>query len=304
MNHRMGPTFPGTWGIEWRAHQILKRRRPEEITQGQKTIRAWIDEWAEQRLGEEINEFIKNRASELFEDGGWELEYLRGGFIEEHEGAWHLNVSDIQHLLENWPDSENLPSGYPTEITSDLDVLLEILSSGYPYDGIEGFYSATEAEIYAVIALDSVNTIYQHINPKNVNPVPPRTTWKSDQILKASEIAVDAMEMVCAAERHLWDEQIGKMRIDMKNKEEQETRKKIRSEMARAAAVAKLATDPKQVEKQQVQECWDLWQKDLSRYKGDTAFARDMLSKYENLKSIDVITRWCRQWESTTKPAK
>ena len=60
--------------------------------------------------------------------------------------------------------------------------------------------------------------------------------------------------------------------------------------------------DPKQADKDRVKECWDLWQLDRSRYDGKAAFARDMLSKFEALKSQQVIERWCRHWEINASP--
>jgi len=46
-----------------------------------------------------------------------------------------------------------------------------------------------------------------------------------------------------------------------------------------------------------VRQCWDEWQKQPDRYSGKAAFARDMLDKFENLKSQPVIEGWCRAWE-------
>ncbi|MFM9926924.1 hypothetical protein VLK31_28335 [Variovorax sp. H27-G14] len=69
-----------------------------------------------------------------------------------------------------------------------------------------------------------------------------------------------------------------------------------RKRFAKSGAAAKLAKDPKQMEKGAVRECWDAWQRDRSRYKGVAAFARDMLQKFENLESQQVIERWCRAW--------
>lgn len=63
-------------------------------------------------------------------------------------------------------------------------------------------------------------------------------------------------------------------------------------------AFAKLAIDPKQKDKLQVRDCWDEWKKHPDRYKGKAAFARDMLDKFESLKSQPVVERWCREWES------
>lgn len=68
--------------------------------------------------------------------------------------------------------------------------------------------------------------------------------------------------------------------------------------LASAGGQAKKAKDPKQIAKQQVRECWDIWKSDPSRYKSKSAFSRDMLGKYEQLESSEVIQRWCREWES------
>lgn len=70
-----------------------------------------------------------------------------------------------------------------------------------------------------------------------------------------------------------------------------------RSEQARKGAAARIAKDPKQEEKKMVHECWQEWQRHPARYSGKAQFARDMLAKYENLKSQTVIERWCRFWE-------
>ncbi|TDU31306.1 hypothetical protein DFR24_0670 [Panacagrimonas perspica] len=59
--------------------------------------------------------------------------------------------------------------------------------------------------------------------------------------------------------------------------------------------------DPKQVDKKKVRECWELWKADSSRYKGKAEFARDMLQKFDSLKSARVIEDWCREWESSAK---
>lgn len=75
------------------------------------------------------------------------------------------------------------------------------------------------------------------------------------------------------------------------------------TEMARSGALARLANDPKQIAKSSVRDCWELWQRKPNRYKGPTAFARDMREKFENLDSEEVIRRWCREWKVTTQQA-
>ena len=79
-----------------------------------------------------------------------------------------------------------------------------------------------------------------------------------------------------------------------------------KSIQAKAGAKKMLAKSPKQLEKSQVRECWDNWQRRPTSYSSTDAFALDMLDKYKNLSSQAVIARWCRQWrrESATQPAK
>lgn len=74
----------------------------------------------------------------------------------------------------------------------------------------------------------------------------------------------------------------------------------LMSELGRKGALALHENDPRQREKTFVKECWNAWQAHPENYPGKAAFARDMLSKCESLKSQTVIERWCRAWEKTT----
>jgi hypothetical protein len=71
-----------------------------------------------------------------------------------------------------------------------------------------------------------------------------------------------------------------------------------KSDQGRRGAMARIAKDPKQKDKTAVFECWRKWQLEPANYKSKAAFARDMLSKYENLKSQKKIEDWCREWEA------
>ncbi|WP_069265318.1 hypothetical protein [Paraburkholderia nodosa] len=46
-----------------------------------------------------------------------------------------------------------------------------------------------------------------------------------------------------------------------------------------------------------VKDCWKEWQRSPSNYRSKAAFARDMLSKFENLASTKYIEDLCREWE-------
>jgi len=81
--------------------------------------------------------------------------------------------------------------------------------------------------------------------------------------------------------------------IELGSEKEQE----IRRNMAYRGAIEKLKRDPKQMAKSLVKECWVDWQRKPTSYKGKSAFAKDMMSKFEELDSQTVITRWCGQWE-------
>jgi hypothetical protein len=72
----------------------------------------------------------------------------------------------------------------------------------------------------------------------------------------------------------------------------------VRSELGKAGAMAKLANDPKQAAKTQVRECWLIWQQSPTRYKTKSAFAKDMMAKFEELDNQAVISRWCGKWEA------
>lgn len=71
----------------------------------------------------------------------------------------------------------------------------------------------------------------------------------------------------------------------------------LASIMGRKGAREKLKRDPKQKEKTFIFECWKKWQQSPSNYPSKAAFARDMLTKSDNLTSQKKIEDWCREWE-------
>lgn len=68
-------------------------------------------------------------------------------------------------------------------------------------------------------------------------------------------------------------------------------------EISRKGGRARWENDPRNFEKSQVKECWLAWQSHPNSYKSKAEFARDMLDKYEHLKTEKTITDWCRDWE-------
>lgn len=105
-------------------------------------------------------------------------------------------------------------------------------------------------------------------------------------------IAVDGRDAIAAA-IEASNALSNAIAIQSGNKVEQE----IRRDMAYRGAMEKLKRDPKQVAKAKVKECWDEWQLKPTNYRGKSAFAKDMMTKFDELDNQAVIARWCGQWE-------
>ncbi|NOU24083.1 MAG: hypothetical protein HOO90_00950 [Methylotenera sp.] len=68
------------------------------------------------------------------------------------------------------------------------------------------------------------------------------------------------------------------------------------SEIGKKGALAMLAKSEKQKAIVEVKRYWDRYQKDPYIYESQAAFARDMIDKFEILKSSASIERRCRKW--------
>lgn len=69
------------------------------------------------------------------------------------------------------------------------------------------------------------------------------------------------------------------------------------SDRQRSASLARYSKDPKQMAKAEVRKMWELWRHDPSRYPSKAAFARDMIDKFDELKSTKKVEDWVRGWE-------
>jgi hypothetical protein len=309
IDYRIRKYFPALSATKWRAERILKNRTEEQIDRAAEVVEGWIGELKAQRHADATEEFIASESARIYEQGGWEAEYLPGGTQDPDGYPIPYSELDIRHLLENWPSWADDRPSFPRDDLNDFDALGELIADGYPYDDVDGFESATEAELFAVLAATKVSSAEWHlrIGERKTDagiPVHREQPWKMNDVVAASALLVEAMEIVCYAERNLSDAQLSKMRADMHAKLEAQIRQDARTEIGKAGAAAKLAKDPKQLEKAAVRECWDAWQMTPSRYKGAATFARDMLQKFENLESQQVIERWCRIWAKVTSQAK
>jgi len=297
--------FKNLFGIKWRADRMLSKRKPGQWRVAARVIDGWISEWIESSVKEATEEFIQRHSERLSTDGGWELGYLSRDPYDPYQSSDPATLGEIRHLLENWPIEADDRPDFPSDSDyEDLDALSQILSSGYPYDDIDGFPKAHDAELYAVLTLikvDSAASFFQLPEEKKTDAGIPiyrgQFPWKTPDLIAAGNLVIEAMEIICFAERELSNAQFDKMRLEQKVHFEAQIRIEARKENAKRGALARLATDPGQKEKAMVFECWDRWKKQPNRYSRNAAFARDILSKYENLVSQRVIERWCLEWD-------
>lgn len=211
-------TFNSLRDIRWRAEHILekKNRTPEQFESAAKGIHDFIAEYKNEKLAEEI----ENYAQQIYERGGWQLDYL-DGFDYDRQPS----MSEIRDLLESWPRWAGNNPDIPTEENIYcLYALQDILSTGYLYDDIDGFPFATEAECYAVLALmkldDAIGLLItpEKINDEKITIHSSIFFCRPENIIISGNIIVEAMEIVCYAERSLSNDELSKWRAELKEK--------------------------------------------------------------------------------------
>ena len=288
MNRHPYTQFPLTGAIYQRASHVLNGYNRNQWQASMNRLRAEMDALKTGLHAQELEEFSDEFARRLIQDGGWELQFFPD-YMRDDDGTWNFTAEDATALLNNWPDPTRLPDGYPDQQFSDIEILEEILHQRRrnPQEG-----RPTDAQCYALIALEKVFMVDALFSERSKVG---RTTDQS--MYQASMLAIEAMEMVCVAEREQVLAQLPNVTTDQIRKIETEVLKDSRRAMAKSGAEARWVNDPKAIAKQQVKECWELWQAAPQNYKSATAFARDMLSKYEELENPDVIRRWCRKWQ-------
>lgn len=232
--------FIGLISIKWRADQILQNRDLEQLGIAAAKIQELIPEFKEERVKEETARYI----TRISERGGWELDYLPYG----SRGTEY----EIKELLENWPSEADDRPDLPTaESINDLDALQSILCSGYRYDKLEGFSTALEAEFYAVLALMKIDSAadYLRITEKRTDCGilihPGICPWDTQDVIEAGNLIIEAMEIICYAERELSDEQLSKLRIEQRERMDAQIKADARKETSINALLAKNAENYK-----------------------------------------------------------
>ena len=289
MNQHPHAQFPLTGAIYQRASHVLKGCNRSQWQAHMNTLRTEMDALKASLQTKELEEFGGEFARRLIQDGGWELQFFPD-YMRDDDGAWNFTAEDAAALLGSWPDPTRLPDGYPDQQFSDIEILEEILDQRRrsPQDG-----HPTDAQCYALIALEKMFMVDALFSERC------KIERSTDQpTFQASMLAIEAMEMVCTAEREQVLARLPKVTADQIRQLEAKVLKDAKRAMAKIGAEAKRDRSPKTRAKQQVKECWEKWQAKPQNYRSAAAFARDMLFKYEALTSTDVILRWCRKWQA------
>ena len=292
--------FPFTGEIYSRAIHVLNSRSRNQWHSDMVALRAAMDHLIESEYANELEHFSDVFAERLVQEGGWELQFFPD-YIRDEDGTVHFTHEDAKALLENWPDPTRLPDGFPDQKISDIEALEEVVRLRRKGEQTD---HPSEAQAYALMALEKIFTI-----DALVSKCPPRKL-PADTLLRATAAAIESMEMVCAAERKLVQERLPANTADHVRRLESEAQDVARRTMAESGARSRWANSPKTAAKQQVKECWEIWNRDPGRYRSKKEFAFDMLSKYPELENPETIQRWCRAWQEeaassvTTVPAR
>lgn len=172
----------------------------------------------------------------------------------------------------------------------------------YNYKGFHEYFDDS-----ILILKKSLEASYKKITGKKFNLH--NNKFLTDIVKQQNEINLSDKELAAATALHLLDEaQADKdMLSKFKNYEFAFAIKGyvdkvldveiFNSNSKRNIALKRWHNHPKILDKIFIKECWFEWQKDKSKYKSKSAFARDMVNKCEHLESEKVIEGYCRDWE-------
>lgn len=285
----IGP-FTNLRAMKWRAEQMLAKseRKPDEIDHAAMRLREAIDIYKSRR---EIDEFVRY-IDRLWERGGWELRYLED--VDEELGPTR---EDIRHLLENWPEwADDKPDFITSDDFDDLESLQDLWLFPQPeFNEVLSFADNNEYLLFALLALMKLEEAAailsiagEHANSGSTD-FAFTSSVRTHEAVWCGNLLVEAMEIVCYAERLLADSDAAKRvesEIKIKDEAEQARRQleqKTESDKARTLANIRWAEDAeKRLDaKKLIRGYWDLWANDRSRYKNQGEFARDMEEKIE-----------------------
>lgn len=238
-HHRLQRHFPALPKLKWRVMRLVGKRSDDVLQDAGERIQEAISEYRENHLADAREEFIQRHAARLLAHGGWELEYLDREHFDLDGRLEHVSMGTLIDLLQHWPSYADDP-GFPVDELEDVDVLGELLANGYFIP--PGDWEATEAEVYAILANSKIESAAFELREdvkytKEGIPIyGGEFPWQTKRVVGASSLLVEAMEIVCYAERSLSEAQRHAMRTEMHAKMEAQIRAAARSEVGKAGA--------------------------------------------------------------------
>ncbi|MFP5391636.1 MAG: hypothetical protein ACLGI6_08840 [Gammaproteobacteria bacterium] len=286
-----GP-FTSLRTMKWRAEQILQKpeRTHDELDRAAFSLRYAIDEHNEIRAEDEFEAYVDR----LYTRGGWELSYIEGADVEIGPTRTH-----IRDLLQNWPDwADDKPDFIRAEDFDDLESLQDLwVSSDRPnsFYRFLDFVDDNEHESYALLALMKLEAAAAILHlPENRTPngsfsYPVSRPLPAHETAWAGNHLIEAMVILCYAERKLAETRSAAWRAESESKREQakqeqaELDRQAESEKKRALANIRWAEDAekRKAAKTLIKEYWDIWTNDQTRYRSQSEFAQDLQDRIE-----------------------
>jgi hypothetical protein len=282
---RESKPFSGLLTVKGRADQLLKGKPAGEIERTAEQIEWAIAAYVE----EQIEEDVDRHAGRLRDIGGWELQYL-----ESAEAGYSPTYSEIRDLLENWPHyATDKPDILSADEIAGFDALRDILNS-------DGFYSSNQtllfsgAQLYAILALMKIEDAARLLRVEEImtdSGIPISQglkPWKIQNVVQAGNMIIEAMEIVCWAERQLSNDQLDESRAQERKSrtareaaEHQQNEKAIRS--ANGVTMAKLRWKKDKAARESAMEVIDIylkkWDASPDLYANQGEFSMDMEEK-------------------------
>lgn len=283
-------------GIAWRARRILKGWTNKKLTTAITAINEALEEQVTYYLEAEKASYVQS----LVENGGWELSYLPLG--EE------VTTEAVRELIENWPsDADDWPSLQDRRDFADLDTLQDILDH-WETDAI--IHGVSNFEFYAVLALAKIEEAVSHLSWAQEGKGEIHNIAAEVGPIAAANAVIEAMEIICYAERTLSDEQLKEIRTEQREQFAAEVAAQARKRNSERAVAARYS--PNRAAREFVQNEWAAHK---NAYDGNkSAFARNYVaivankftdSKGDPLKVTEKTIRevWLSDTPSTSKQA-
>lgn len=285
---RLSKPFSGLRTVKSRAGQILTGKSAEDINRIAKHISDLIDSYVDEKVDEDLD----RHAAHLSNYGGWELSYFEG-----YDEGCYPTYSEARELLINWPHYANdRPDMLAEDDIEHLAALQEIIETDQIYlRGIVIDFSMAQAfAVLAMLRLEVAASILQHnaqrSHSASKNLFPNNGPWDAESLIASGNMVVEAMEIICWAERQASDEQVGAWREEerVRNAQRQgenliaQEAKKLKENGGKLAnARWEKGAEQRRRVKEMIGEMLKDWDKNPEKYPDQDAFARAMEDKIE-----------------------